>query len=294
MAGGSLDPNLDHLEARARARGLPLTSLRVGPGLHPRVRWDLLGDALLVDGQPLRPTAIFLRHDVFAAMQDPRPAVAERAMAWHTLVSGWALAHDDVRVPNRCSRQYGANKPLSLYMARRAGLRVPATALTNDVAALRQGSAWPRVVKPIDGGALCEPLEDVLARTPEQGGAAASPAIVQERLEPPELRVYVVGQRLFAFRVISDVLDYRASSRTRVEPAAALPAALARALLALAEQLGLDWAAADFKTDPGSGELCFLEINSAPMFVAFDRACDGALGDALLDWLIPAQLPVDR
>lgn len=286
IAGGSLDPNLDQLEARARARGLPLCSLRVGPGLHPRVRWDLAGDALLLDGKPLRPSAIFLRHDVFAAMQDPRPAVAERAMAWHTLVSGWALAHDDVRVPNRRSRQYGANKPLALQLARRVGLRVPATAFTNDIAALRQGPAWPRVVKPIDGGALCEPLEDVLARTPEHDGVAAHPAIVQERLEPPELRVYVVGRRLFGFRVISDALDYRSTHRTRVEPAPTLPAALGQALLELAEQLGLDWAAADFKTEPGSGELCFLEINSAPMFVAFDRACEGGLGDALLDWLM--------
>jgi glutathione synthase/RimK-type ligase-like ATP-grasp enzyme len=285
VAGGSLDPNLDPLEARARARGLPLCSLRIGPGLHPRVRWDLAGDALIVDGQPLRPTAIFLRHDVFAAMQDPRAAVAERALAWHTLVSGWALAHEDVRVPNRRSRQYGANKPLALHLARSVGLRIPATELTNDVAALRQGSAEPRVVKPINGGALCEPLLEVLARTPARDGVAASPAIVQQRLEPPELRVYVVGRRLFAFRVISAELDYRASNQTRVEPEPTLAAAVGHALLALAERLGLDWAAADLKTDRESGELCFLEINSAPMFVAFDRACDGALADALLDWL---------
>lgn len=302
VAGGSLDPNLDQLEARARARGLPLASLRVGPGLHPRVRWDLPGDVLRVDGRPLRPSAVFLRHDVFAAMQDPRPAVSERALAWHTLVSGWALAHEDVRVPNRRSRQHGANKPLALHLALRAGLRVPATALTNDVAALRSDPAQPRVVKPIDGGALCEPLEDVLARTPDRGGAAAKPAIVQVRLVPPEVRVYVVGRRLFPFRVVSDALDYRADRHVRVEPVESLPDALGRALVELCEQLGLDWAAADFKADPGGGELCFLEINSAPMFAAFDRACEGALTDALLDWLLaapapapaPAQLPVER
>ena len=38
---------------------------------------------------------------------------------------------------------------------------------------------------------------------------AASPAIVQQRLRAPEIRVYVVGRRLFAFRVISELLDYR-------------------------------------------------------------------------------------
>jgi D-alanine-D-alanine ligase-like ATP-grasp enzyme len=85
--------------------------------------------------------------------------------------------------------------------------------------------------------------------------------------------------------VISAELDYRASNQTRVEPEPTLAAAVGHALLALAERLGLDWAAADLKTDRESGELCFLEINSAPMFVAFDRACDGALADALLDWL---------
>lgn len=292
VAGGSLDPNLDQLEARARARGLPLASLRVGPGLHPRVRWDLPEDVLSFDGRPLRPTAVFLRHDVFAAMQDPRPAVSERALAWYTLLSGWALAHEDVRVFNGRSRQHGANKPLALHLAARAGLRVPTTAITNDVAALRRGTAQPRVVKPIDGGALCEPLEDVLARTPEQDGVAARPAIVQERLVPPEVRVYVVGPRLLPFRVISEALDYRADRHVRVEPAEPLPDALGRALVELCDRLGLDWAAADFKTDPLSGELCFLEINSAPMFAAFDRACEGALADALLDWLLPARTPV--
>ncbi|MEM7156136.1 MAG: hypothetical protein AAF799_25000 [Myxococcota bacterium] len=285
MAGGSADPNLGCLEQRARERGLTLRSLRVGPGHDPAVRWDLEGDALLLDGQPLAPSAIFLRHDVFAAMADPRPAVGKRAMAWYTLVSGWALAHDAVKFFNRRSRQYGANKPLALHRAKALGLDVPATAFTNDVRALREGADWPRVVKPIDGGALCRPLDEALAQTDAHDGVAAAPAIVQQRLVPPEVRVYVVGRRLFAFRVISDELDYRASADTRVEPFEALPAPIGHALLALAEQLGLDFAAADFKTNPASGALTFLEINSAPMFVAFDRVCQGRLGDAMLDWL---------
>lgn len=291
IAGGTADPNLDRLEARARRRGLPLDTLRVGPGAPPRVRWDLAGDALLIDGAPRRPAAIFLRHDVFGSMADPRPAVAERALAWYTLASGWALAHEDARVFNRRSRQHGANKPLALHLARGLGLRVPATAFTNDVEALRQGAAWPRVVKPIGGGGLCEPLPEVLARTEAREGVAASPAIVQQRLQAPEIRVYVVGRRLFPFRVISERLDYRADDRTRVEPLDALSRALGRQLLALADRLGLDWAAADLKTDPADGEPCFLEINSAPMFVAFDHACDGRLCDAMLDWLLGPRAP---
>lgn len=291
IAGGSADPNLDRLEERARARGLEPMSLRVGPRLPPRVRWDLAGDALLVEGEPVRPRSVFLRHDVFAAMGDPRPAVAEQALAWYTLVSGWALAHEDLRLLNRRSRQYGANKPLALHLARALGLRVPATAFTNDLRALERGASWPRVVKPIGGGALCESLPEVLVRTGQRDGVAAQPAIVQQRLVPPELRVYVVGRRLFPFRVISDQLDYRADDRARVEPHDGLPTELGRRLLALAERLGLDWAAVDLKTDPADGEPCFLEINSAPMFVAFDRACAGQLCDAMLDWLTGGSEP---
>lgn len=288
IAGGSADPNLDQLQARASVAGPRFRSLRIGPEHAPRIRWDLAGDVLFVDGQPLRPAAIFLRHDVFAAMADPRPAVAQRALAWYTLISGWALAHDELRVFNRRSRQYGANKPLALHLAQALGLRVPATSFTNDVASLRESQSEPRVVKPINGGDLCRALSKVLAGTDEREGNAASPAIVQQRLEPPEVRVYVVGRRLFAFRVISDELDYRASTATRVEPCDALPKALGEALLELAQRLGLDWAAADFKTDPSDGELCFMEINSAPMFVAFDQACEGQLCTAMLEWLVGA------
>ncbi|MCH9681198.1 MAG: hypothetical protein K0V04_07190 [Deltaproteobacteria bacterium] len=285
IAGGSRDPNLDRIEDRARARGSSVVSLRVGPDEAPRVRWDLAGDALWVDDERLRPTAIFLRHDVFAAMKDARPAVRQRALAWYTLISGWALAHEDVRVFNRGSRQHGANKPLALHLARAHGLQVPATAFTNDVGALERTPDWPRVVKPINGGSLCEPLTDVLARTPARDGAAASPAIVQQRLTPPEVRVYVVGQRLFAFSVVSEHLDYRASNDARVERFEGLPAPMGRALIGLAGSLGLDWAAVDLKTDPSDGQLRFLEINSAPMFVAFDPPSAGALVDAMLDWL---------
>ena len=115
IAGGTADPNLDRLEARARRRGLPLDTLRVGPGAPPRVRWDLAGDALLIDGEPRRPAAIFLRHDVFGSMADPRPAVAERALAWYTLASGWALALSSLpTVPTVWrSRGVGSSNPAS-------------------------------------------------------------------------------------------------------------------------------------------------------------------------------------
>jgi len=41
--------------------------------------------------------------------------------------------------------------------------------------------------------------------------------------------------------------------------------------------LKMDFGAADFKSDPKSKELIFLELNSSPIFVKFDPVLDGAL-----------------
>ena len=64
-----------------------------------------------------------------------------------------------------------------------------------------------------------------------------------------------------------------------------VPADLVEKLTHLSDHLGLDFAAADFKTDARSGELQFLEINTNPMFAGFDQIAAGALSDALLKHL---------
>jgi glutathione synthase/RimK-type ligase-like ATP-grasp enzyme len=138
-------------------------------------------------------------------------------------------------------------------------------------------------------GGLCTRLVDALAQAEVRSQVMAAPALVQEELVPPELRVYVVGTKLLGFDVASGELDYRKSQSARVTPAA-VPAELGRGLLSLARALGLDFAAADFKTDPAGGSLVFLEVNTAPMFAAFDAACGGALTDAIVDWLVVAAL----
>ena len=116
-------------------------------------------------------------------------------------------------------------------------------------------------------------------------GRTAAPAIVQQRLVPPELRLYVVGDRYFAFNVISPELDYRSTQNCRVEPTE-VPSALIAGFGALLARLGLDFAAADFKTCPDTGELLFLEVNNGPMFAAFDLATSGELCLAMIQTLM--------
>jgi glutathione synthase/RimK-type ligase-like ATP-grasp enzyme len=227
-----------------------------------------------------------VRHDVFAAMADPRPAVQERAAGWHAAVQGWVMAHPQVRTVNADITPVPFNKPAAQMAARRHGLRTPPTWVSNDttrlLARLEAGSQAPTIAKPVAGGGLCQPLAAALLGV--EAAHSAMPALIQPRLVAPELRVFVVGQQTLAFRVDSPSLDYCEQQDARVTPCAVPPEA--EALRQLMAEFRMDFGAADFKTDPDTGELCFLELNTSPMFAHFDLVSDGAVCRALIQHLL--------
>ena len=285
IVGGDGDPNITVLLAAAERRGVSSQKLLVGKSSHPALTWDLTTGQLLLEGELLQCSAAFVRYDVFTALQDGQPSSEYRALAWHAAITGWLAAHPEIFIFNRRNLNRSTNKPLMLKLAQECGLDIPQTLITNVRERL---NGVEKVVKPINGGGYCEPLTEVLERTSFKDGRAAAPAIVQQRLAQPEIRIYRVGDRYFAFNVISEELDYRATQNCRVEFAGyaeASHAALTDGLGKLLTKLGLDFAAADFKTSPDTGRLLFLEVNTGPMFAAFDHASNGTLCDAMLEHL---------
>ncbi len=286
MAGGDADPNVARLLRRLAARGMDHLALLAGASASPRLAWRLDDDALLVDGAAVRPTALFLRHDVFAHLADGgRPESRARAGRWYQAVLSWALAHGEVAFLNRAYGARQATKPHVLHSARRLGLAVPETLVTSDPGAFGPAEAAARwVAKPVNGGEHTRPLDEALADEAWRRRCSAEPVIVQRRLVGPELRIYRVGERWFAFALRSAALDYRTDPKVEVASVPA-PAALTAPLGRLMDGLGLDFGAADFKACPETGRPLFLEVNSAPMFAGFDRVARGALCDAILDRL---------
>ena len=285
IAGGEADPQLRLLVARAAALGLPHRAVlhREGGGL--RLGWDLETDALTLDGEALAPTAAFVRQDVFRFLATKRPIDREDARAWKALLDGWLWAHPAVRLLNRgFAMRDAVSKPLALVWAREAGLAIPRTTIHSDKASAEAALAdAPTIYKPVAGGDMARALEaDALGRVSTPW--LARPYIFQERLVPPETRVFRVGARLLAYRVEAPTLDYRETRDVTVTKAE-VPDGIAAPLVALMDRLGLRWGAADFKTREATGEPVFLEVNSNPMFAAFDRAGEGDLTAAMLGWL---------
>ncbi|HEY4240527.1 MAG TPA: hypothetical protein VGM88_11965 [Kofleriaceae bacterium] len=247
VTGDSQDASIRALVAAFRRRAVPLTLVLSDD--PPELDWEL-GGPLHIGGVELAPRAVFVRPDVFASPADPSPVVAEGALAWTAAISGYALA-TSTRMPNAAPDPHAGNKPAMLVLAAELGLAVPPTRITNARAA--------------------------------SGTILRAPAILQPELVAPELRLFAVGDEIFAFEVRSPSLDYRTGPADviAVEP----PAHLVEPYLALVHMLGLDFCAADFKS-ARTGELLLLEVNAGPMFARFDEAAAGALTDALVDWLL--------
>ena len=284
IVGGDTDPNITALLSAAERSCVPCQKLLVGKSSHPSLTWHLESGELRLEGERLDCSAAFVRHDVFTALQDGQASSYYRASAWYTAVTGWLATHPEIVIFNRGNLNHVTNKPLVLKLARDCGLDVPETLITNDVERLAHDEE--KVVKPINGGGYCEPLAKVLERTTLKDGRAAAPAIIQRRLVPPEIRIYAVGDQYFGFNVISSELDYRSTQNCRVEFIEdELSRELTEAFGKLLVKLGLDFAAADFKTCPATGRLLFLEVNTGPMFAAFNHASNGRLCNAMLEYL---------
>jgi len=291
IAGGELDSSVNSIAARAERRGIEARTLLVGEGTNPSLSWSFDGDRLTIDGEASSPSAVFLRYDVFGHLADGRPETAYRAGAWYTALQGWMLAHPAVRMLNRRHDRV-MNKPFMLHLAAQVGLRIPSTRITNDLDALEREAGGPMIAKPLTGGGYAQPLEELLAATERRDGRSAAPAFVQQRLVPPEVRIYGVGmgaeRRYVAFRVESAALDYRADDESVVVhlPLDEVDGDAVRGLGRLMDALEMDYGAADFKAFPDTGRLGFLEVNSGPMFAGFDAVSDSAVSDAIVDYLV--------
>jgi hypothetical protein len=286
IGGGGNDFNLDRLLSGARSKGIEIADARVVAGAPPpSFTWHVDAHAFKLAGRTIAPAAAFVRYDVFGSSSHLAKDADFVAAAWYAALDGYIANAPNVRAFNRCYRSERPLKPQQLALARHFGLRVPDTVVTNDVAVLRELARAGSIAKPVGGGTLTEELASVLALYPPDAATLPAPAFVQPRLVGPEMRVFVIGSKAVGFRVESPSLDYREHQDAVVSPTD-VPPEIHAGVVALASHMGLDFAAADLKTDPDTGALTFLEINSGPMFARFDDAAGGGLCAMMLDWLM--------
>jgi hypothetical protein len=287
VAGGQLDVNIGTFLRRLLRRRVDFVDLLVGPELHPLITHDLRTGTLQLNGRVLQPRASFIRHDVFLQQKISDRSAAPSALNWFYALKGWELGNPGVAAFNRLSASRENTKVYNLLMARQIGLRIPETLVTNDFAEVDRMLSGPLIQKPVAGGEFTTTFESFLENLKDNSTLGRYPRFIQPRLSRPELRIYRIGESTLSFSLSSDDVDYREHQQVSLARVPT-PDSIAKKLVALCDAIELDFAAADFMRDDATGEWCFLEVNSQPMFAAFDDVCDGQVCDAMIDHLLKA------
>ena len=172
------------------------------------------------------------------------------------------------------------NKLVQLDAARKAGLLVPTTVITQDPAEVRglwEVTSGRLVVKAQrSAGGFTYPTRRLAQEDLDRTAAIKlAPAIYQEEVPGvSHLRTHWLGTRFLTVRVRSKALDWRRDLGVPME-VAALPSEIEYQLTKMFLQLGLAFGVCDLKESP-DGKVHFLEVNPQGQFAFWDALIPGA------------------
>jgi len=193
------------------------------------------------------------------------------------------------RIVNRISAMASnVSKPYQAQLVRAAGLATPATLVTNradeakafadaeDGAVFKSVSSVRSIVQVLTPG-----------RRARLGQVRRLPTQFQELVRGVDVRVHVVGQRVFATEIVSEAVDYRYAARDDLDVdmrETAIPADLERRCVKLAETLDLPFCGIDLRRTSNGAFVCF-EVNPSPAYTYYEDATGQPISDALIEYL---------
>ncbi|MEU8919071.1 ATP-grasp ribosomal peptide maturase [Streptomyces nigrescens] len=196
-------------------------------------------------------------------------------------------------------------KPVQLAAARRAGLTIPRTLITNSPDAVRAfagGTPGPFICKPVASPVFIEgdELKTVYTRRltgqdlVDLQGIETTAHLFQAWVDKAhEIRLTVVGERMFAAEIHANSPkgheDWRSDYKSLRYTSTTVPRDITEGVRRLMESLGLSFAALDFVVSP-TGEWTFLEANPCGQWDWIEHATDLPIAEAIADELqgVPA------
>jgi glutathione synthase/RimK-type ligase-like ATP-grasp enzyme len=189
------------------------------------------------------------------------------------------------RVLNRASAMASnASKPYQAQIIRACGFEVPETLMTNDPALVRAFLAEHRrvVFKSASGArSVVTELDDAALGRLES--IRWCPVQFQAHIPGRDVRVHVVGERIFATGVRSEATDYRYGDGTELAEVA-LADEIAARCLELSRRLGLPLTGIDLRMADDGSVVCF-EANPSPAFSYYESHTGQPIAAAVARYL---------
>lgn len=182
--------------------------------------------------------------------------------------------------------EHHKEKPWQLLKAKKLGLNIPRTLVSNDINEIRR---WYRankksVFKPVSGGSHTEMLsDDHLQGERVVKALSKSPITLQQYVEGTNIRTFVIGDDVFSAEFRSDSTDFRDDQNLEII-LVDTPKYIAEQARSIMNSLHMTWTAIDWRRDV-DGKYYFLEANPSPMFLGFEAISGFPVTDNLVSFL---------
>ncbi len=180
------------------------------------------------------------------------------------------------------------NKGYQLNLMAKNNIRIPKTFITNDKEELLSyidDTAHDLVCKPVRGGAHTEKITKEDLTDERLNSLKLSPVKFQEYIEGTDVRVYVIGDKIFAANILADTVDFREDEGAKIEPIE-IPDNIKQDCLKIMKLFKLNFSGIDIKHSAKTGEYVFIEANPSPMFTYFEQESGYPISEALCELLI--------
>lgn len=224
----------------------------------------------------------------------PLPGVAEELLPgiYEEAESGLVALFEDLPC-TVVNRMHGSisnhSKPYQAMLIEECGLRSPETLVTNDPAeamAFFEETSGEVIYKSLSG------IRSIVRRLSREHWdrlpfLRQGPAQFQRYVPGDNVRVHVVGDRIFPIRVRSEAVDYRYARQEGhicEMSEEVLAPEVAEACIRITRRLDLMFAGIDLKITPEGETFCF-EVNPSPGFSFYELGTGQPISAALADLL---------
>lgn len=298
------DFSADLVTLRLHDAGVPYLRINKEHLSEYRISLDPAAQSLRVevDGGEVASTealrSIWYRQPVFLRNTPSRALLLEEQLGrsqWAAFLRAMSV-FDTVSWMNWPQATYLAEcKPYQLLAAKRCGLKVPATLVTNDATRISHDFPGAMVVKSLDTVLLREGGDCLFTYATVATGSdfsdsavSTAPVMVQQVIEAKtDCRITVVGDQVFAVRILANGSpvkgDWRTEPRESLEyEGFQLPGEIEGACLGLLRKLGLSFGGIDLlETSHG---YYFLEVNPTGEWGWLCNS-DRPIDEAIASWL---------
>lgn len=212
----------------------------------------------------------------------------------------WAVLSDRLWINNPFSLIKAEKKAFQLFMAKKIGLKIPTTIVTNSPDDFeRFNSDYDRqvIVKPISHGGFgkndesaifttdLEPIETI-----DKSNIPLSPFILQEKIKNKfDVRITVFGEKVFAYKILPYKklnVDWRRYKPNEIKYLKiAVPSNIKQKLYTFMNKLNLKFGAFDFIVDKNNNWI-FIEVNPSGQFAWLEFVTKDKIIDSFINLLM--------